>query len=207
MRNASPAFLTALNDARTKGIAPRRLLWVAGKRRDTGAPAPLGVWTGDEDLTFSVRDGQTGETVQRVYYGLGAALIIPSIPRVSDMTIQTLAIKLPHLHPVINSMIREHQPRFAKVDIHEVLLSTESRLLVGNPEIAFLGEVDGDPVETGAVGQEGSVTLNVASDAIRSLTRINHAKRSHAHQSQFNGDTFSMHTSAVANWDINWGIA
>ncbi len=45
MRNVNPAFMSALPQARDRGIVPRRFLFVTAKDRATGAPAGIGLWT------------------------------------------------------------------------------------------------------------------------------------------------------------------
>lgn len=205
MRTASSDFLTALSKARTKGIMPRKLLWCVVKDRETGDPQGFGFWTGDDDVTIAVQDGQTGDTVSRLYYGQGTKLKVPNIPRASDLNIPVLSVVLSQTSPIVQAMVREYEPRFGKIEIHEALLSDVSRLLIPNPVTAFLGEIDGDPIETPSVGGEGNITLEVVSDAIRGLTRTNPAKRSYQQQFRRASDKFSNYSNVVANWDISWG--
>lgn len=206
MRNANPAFLAALAAAGDDGLIVRKFMFVTGHTRD-GTPVEVGIglWTGDDDVTVNVMDGQTGLVVNRTYYGMGTSLKIPTIPRVSDMSIQTLQISISQLNNIDQIMVRENTVRFAKVDIHEGILSPMTGTLVSAPEIAFLGEVDGDPIDTPEAGGEGSITLEIVSDAIRALTRTNPAKRSAATQSRRAGDQFSKYSNRTANMEMPWG--
>lgn len=206
MRNAAAGFITALGEAPAKGIKPRRFMWVRCFTRDAEPVAdPIGVWTGDRDIDVTLVDGQTFATVTRTYYGMGRKLRIPAIPRVSDLTIQTIDCKMSQLSNVTQTMVRENNVRFAKVDIHEGLLHTRSKLLVSNPELVFAGEVDGDPIDTPQTGGDGAITLEIVSDAIRALTRTNPAMRSYETQAQLSGDQFGKHTAAVQNFEFSWG--
>lgn len=150
-------------------------------------------------------DGQTGALVNRTYYGMGKKLNIPSIPRVSDMTIQTISCRLSQLSVVTQTLVRENNVRFAKVDIHEGLLNTRTKLLLSNPEIVFLGEVDGDPIETPRAGGVGSISLSVVSDAIRALTLTNPQMRSFEAQKQRGNDLFGTYSGSVKNFEFDWG--
>lgn len=206
MRTAAAGFITALGEAPEKGIKPRRFLWVRCETRGSPPVAdPIGVWTGDRDVTVTVIDGQTNASVVRTYYGMGRKLRIPAIPRVSDLTIQTIDCKLSQLSNVTQIMVRENNVRFVKVDIHEGLLHTRSKLLVSNPELVFSGEVDGDPIDTPKTGGEGSITLEIVSDAIRVLTETNPAMRSYETQAQLSNDQFGKYTAAVQNFEFDWG--
>lgn len=205
MRNPSVAFNAALLAAKDSGIVPRRFLYVRAKDRETGEPAEIGLWTGDDDVSVTVRDGQTGSLVVRTYYGMGTTLKIPEISMVSDLTIQTVACEISQIDAVTEQLVRGYDVRLAKCDIHEGLLSTETRQLVDNPEIAFLGECDGSDGETPAAGGEGKFTLEIVSDAIRMLTRTNPRKRSYEGQKRRSGDDFGLYSNAVAAWKVAWG--
>jgi len=206
MRNGNPAFIAALGNAKTDGLVPRRFLFVRAKTRDpVPVPFELGMWTGDDDVTVNVMDGETGLPVTRLYYGMGTSLKIPKIPRVSDQSIQVLEVTMSQLNNITQTLVRENNVRLAQVDIHEGLLSTETRLLVSPPEIAFLGEVDGDPIDTPPVGGEGSITMEIVSNAIRTLTRTNPAKRSYETQNKRSGDQFSKYSNLTENMQPTWG--
>lgn len=205
MRVPATAFATALAAAPNSGIVPRRLIYVKAYDRSTLAVTGYGYWTGDENLNFTVVDGQTGTAISRPYIGLGSSLIIPTIPRTSDLTIQTIECQFPQTHPTVKDMVFNKEVHFAKVDIHELILSTTTRLAVANPEIAFLGECDSDPVNTPAAGGSGSISLDIVSDAIRSLSRSNPALATYQSQLLRSSDPFAKHTNALALYKVNWG--
>lgn len=205
-RNADPAFIAALGAADTSGLDVRRFLYVKAKTRgDDPEPYEVGFWTGDYDYTVTVRDGETGELVSRIYYGMGIALRIPKIPRTSDMTIQTIVVELSQINPIVENLVRGANVRFAKVDIHEGLITPHGTTLVSAPEITFLGEVDGDPITTPSAGNEGSVQLEIVSDAIRALTRTNPKTNSHESQKLRSNDQFARYSSLIENMEAPWG--
>lgn len=52
MKNITSAFFAALTGARDKGLVPRRFVWITGKDLASGAPASIGLWTGDDDINI-----------------------------------------------------------------------------------------------------------------------------------------------------------
>lgn len=205
-RNADPAFITALQEANLDGLNVRKFIYVKAKSRDAiPVNFDVGLWTGDYDYTVTVKDGETGDNVSRLYYGMGTGLKIPKLPRTSDMTIQTIIVGLSQLNTVVETLVRENTVRFAKVDIHEGLLVPHGTTLVSPPELVFLGEVDGDPITTPAAGGTGAAELEIVSDAIRSLTRTNPARNSYETQAQRSNDQFGRYSNLVENIEAPWG--
>lgn len=204
MRNLDTSFADALNASRDSGIVPRTFVYVTAKDRDTGAPVSIGLWSGDEDVDFTVISGVTGLPVTRSYYG-AVNLSVSSIPRVSDLTTQTVTIEMSQVAEITQLLVRGYDVRLAKVEIHEITLDTSSRLPSAVPDIAFLGEVDGAPIDTPAVGQDGRITISLVSDAISMLERVNPAKSSAEGQKRRSGDQWGKYSSTVGSWKIPWG--
>ena len=207
MRNANPAFLTALANAPTEGLDARRFLYVRAKTRDAiPVPFNVGFWTGDDDVDVSVMDGLTGLPQSRTYYGVGSSLVIPKIPRVSDLSIQSIEVQISQIDIVSQILVRENNVRFAKVDIHEGIISPTTGTLTSPPEIAFLGEIDGDPIDTPEAGGSGSITLEIVSDAIRALTRVNPARSSDQYMStNRSGDRIKRYGNLTPSIKVGWG--
>lgn len=194
----------AVGQARDKGIAPRRFFWITAKSLDTGAPASFGLWTGDETVSVEIISGSTGAIEIRDYVG-GVNLQIGDIPRVSDFTIQTIEVKFSAIAPVCQEIIRAHDVRLARTEIHDGWLDTVSRGISDRPEAAFLGLVNGEPVETAAAGGESLATLNIISDAIAMLTRTNPRKRSYEGQKRRGGDEWGLYSNTVKVVSVSWG--
>ncbi len=150
-------------------------------------------------------DGRTGGAVTRPYRGAGELLQIGRIPRTSDFTVQSLDIDLSQIAPAVQQMVRGYDVRLARVEIHEIVLDTVSRISVDAPKPSFIGIVDDAPIETPAVGEQGSVRFTCRSDAMLMLTRTNPAKSSDAAQQLRSGDRFSRYAGVVQSWDIKWG--
>ncbi|MET3601807.1 hypothetical protein [Martelella mangrovi] len=204
MKNVSASFMDALVNARERGLVARSLVYVTARDRDTGVPVALGFWNGGEDIDIYVIDGESGSVVTRTYVS-GVNLEVPEIPRVSDMTIQTVDIKFSQIAPAVQQLVRGWDVRLAPVEVHQLLLDPETGQAAGPAEVSFLGIVDGQPVETPAAGEEGAITLNLISSAIAMLARTNPLKSSHEGQKRRDGDEFGRYSGVVENWDIPWG--
>ena len=94
----------------------------------------------------------------------GVNLNISPIPRVSDLTIQTVTVDLSQIAIAVQEIAREFDLRLAKADIYKVTLNPLTKLASANPEIVFMGEVNGNPIDTPTVGDEGSIELELNSD-------------------------------------------
>jgi len=203
-RTPSSAFQTALTNAASDGVIPRRFLWLRATNRADGSDEARGFWTGDQNVTLNVMDGVTGSAVSRLYVGLGGALVIPPIPRGSDLSIASIMVDLPINNTSVLETVGTHSVRFATADIHEGLLNVGQRL-VADPEYIFAGIVDGRENDKPQANSAGKITLEVMAEPMRMLTRANVEKRSNEHQKQYSGDTFSEYGSAAAHWTIPWG--
>lgn len=204
MKNISSSFQAALLAARDTGIVPRRLVYFYAKERGTGDPVELGLWTGDEDMVISVISGTTGTAEDRTYYG-SLNLVVPEIPRVSDMTIQSVTVTISQIASITQELVRGYDLRLAKVEVHDLLLNTVSKLPVGPAEISFLGEVDSAPINTPAAGEEGDISITIVSDAISMLARTNPQKTSYEGQKRRSNDQWGKYKSTVAAWTVPWG--
>ena len=205
MRNADPAFVAALAGARDTGIVPRRFVYFTVREWNTGLPFGLGVWTGDDDVTVSLQSGLTGDTVTRDYHGDGNVLQTSPIPRVADLTIQTVTITLSQIADVTQLLTRGYDIRLGKVEIHDALLDPKTRQLISAPQIVFMGEIDGSPIATPKAGEDGTIEIKAVSDAISMLTRKNPAKSSYEGQKRRGGDEAGKYSSTIATWRIPWG--
>lgn len=204
MRSAGSATVAALTTARDKGLVPRRFFSATVRDRDTGDPVAVNLWSGDRTFTLDVISGVTGDAETRTYLG-GVNLDIGDIPRVADLTIQTVEVAMSAIAGVCQQLVRGYDARLARVEIHIGLLDPVSRVPVDPPEIEFLGEIDGAPIETGRAGGESLIRLQVRSDAIGMLTRTNPRKRSHEGQRRRSGDEFGRYANSVGTWSVAWG--
>ncbi|QWY83358.1 hypothetical protein [Rhizobium phage RHph_X3_2] len=207
MRDVDPNLQLALENAPFDGLVPRRLVYMTGKSFDTGLPTSVAFWSGYDEQTFTVESPDDDTTFARAYVG-GVDLQTGSIPLVSDLTIQTVSISLNALHPAVQNFVRGSDIRLGKVQIHDVVLSAQSRNAVSTAPLVFLGEIDGSPIDIqGANTGEATVTIRAVSDVISMLSRTNPAKSSFQEQMLRDADEFGKYAATVSTWQVSWGQA
>lgn len=160
-----------------------------------------------EDIAVNIVNGETGAVENYTFYGDNAPIKnMDPIPLKMGLEIDTTQVVLNHLHPVVQLMTRGHDIRNAKAQIHRGYLDPNSMLLVANPRCRRLGQVNGNPTRTGAVGAEGDTTLRIVSHT-RELTRTNTAMRSDETQRLRQGDRFRRYSGVAGKVEIFWGEA
>lgn len=206
MRSISTAFFNALNAARETGIRPRQFAYFTVKERETGSPVNVGLWNGDEDINITVINPFSGLSEARTYYGAQNLTISP-IVRVTDATTQTVTVSASQISPITQQILRGYDMRLGKVEIHEMLMGPSSDQPVSPPEVVFIGEINKSPLTTPSIGEDGSIAVEIVSDAISMLSKTNPAKSSDSFIKRRNpGDNFSKYASTVSTWNIPWGI-
>ncbi len=206
MRNQPAALTAALASVPADGISTRKAVWVVAKNRETGLPEEVGLWTGDEDINLTVIRGSDGATVSRPYIAGGSLLKVSDIPRVSDLTAQTVTIDLSQIATAVQQLLRSHDVHRAQVEIHEIVLSPTTGQPVAPDLPLFLGIVDGVPIRTPRVGGNGRASLKVVSEMMMMLRRTNPEKASYEAQLLRDGDEWNLYAGVVETWDnISWG--
>jgi hypothetical protein len=160
-----------------------------------------------EDVLINVVDGETGNTVSHTYYGDNAPIqSIDRIPLMIGITVNNVQVQLNPLHPIVQLMARGNDCRNAPMQIHRAYLDPESMLPVAAPRIRFMGQINGAPESTAAVGGQSIRTLRLVSHT-RELTRTNPAKRSDETYRLRGGDRMGRYAGTAGQWEIWWGEA
>jgi hypothetical protein len=187
-----------------KGVITRRFVWMIGKDRTTGEAASGGFWNGEFTIDAEVISGQTGLPEVRQYVGLGSLISVDDINLVSDLTVQTLRIKMSQINPAVNNAIRGYDARNAKIEVHYGLLDLDTRKLVARPIPHFVGIVNKAPIVRSKTGGSGGVSLE-AHSRTRELTITNPAKKSDEFSKTRGGDRFRQYSGVAGSWAIFWG--
>lgn len=197
MRDYDPATLTYLA-ARPHAIRARLLIWIAARDRISDARATLGLWNGDDSQAISI-DGIT-----RTYQAGGALIDIEPVMAGVGVQVRMQQIRLSPVSAAVILAIEGYDARLAPVEIHRALFDVESGQLVAEPHRIFKGWVDEIDAPRPAVGQEGTVTLTLASSA-RALTRTLATKYSDTSMRQRGGDRGFRYADVSGSVPIYWG--
>jgi len=139
-------------------VMPRWLLWVKAKAFGTLAPAPLGLWSGEDDLTFTI-DGSP-----RVYLGALSRFEVEPITYAAGLDVRSLQVTLAANAPETEDLVRGFVIRLAEVELHLALMDPETTDLI-DVQPMFKGFLNRAPLSTPALGSGGgdSVTLELVS--------------------------------------------
>lgn len=153
--------ISALNHLLTRAaVMPRWLLWVEARAFGTLAAAPVGLWTGEDDLTFTVNGSP------RVYQGALSHFEIGPITHAAGLDVRALEITLAANAPETEDLVRGLAIRLAPVELHLALLDPETTGLI-DLQPMFRGFINRAPLTTPAQDRGGgggdSVTLELVS--------------------------------------------
>ena len=182
---------------RRLGTISRTLFWVTAKNRINGLPESIGLWDGDDVEQFTI-DGDV-----RTYYG-PSIMEVPTISGGVGLDVRQISIKVPHLSPEVQNMLRLYDPRLAPVELHRAVYSLDTNNLIGLRRI-WKGWITKAPITTGAEGQEGQADISLVS-AARSLTRKLALYRSNADQrARLGTDRGREYGSTSGLKEVWWG--
>ena len=182
-----------------------RTVWFTVKDRTTGTPYSEGYWMGDEALTIPVWLPDGGQA-SRLYYRGKNLIDLPAIPRVADLTIPRIPIRLSHVSDRVNNLIRFYEPRLGEVQIHRAIAAASSPYQVlDRGHLEFIGWIDEIDITTPAEGGFGEVVVQCVGDSMQ-LTRAYTGTRSSEDQqaNRLATDTFF---DDVETWEQDhfWG--
>jgi hypothetical protein len=197
MRTYDAATLAYINAH--EGIVARHLIWVIAKNRSTGLDETMGLWNGEYDTQFTI------SSEVRDYIGAGALLAFEPIRSGIGLDVQIHEFSLSGISSDVQQLVRGYDTRLAKVEVHRAVYDLDTNALVSEPMRILKGWVNEINFQTGAEGQESSVTLSVA-NASRALTRTLSAFRSDAAQkAQYPNDRFREYTDISYSVEVKWG--
>lgn len=186
-------------------IIPRNFVAITVRTLDGDEPVRFGFTDFGEDVITNIIDGESGLPTSWTFLGDSAPIQgMDPVPYKIGVEIDTTEVVLSQLHPGVQSMVRGHNCRNAKVQIHRGLLDPESMLLVAAPRCRRLGQINGTPIVTPGVGGSGSVTLRIVAQS-RELTRVNPVRAGAEFYQRRSDDQWGKHTGTAGLWPIWWG--
>lgn len=204
MRDITPETYEALQARR---LVARDFIWFVVKDRDSGAAVTDGYWSDVGEVSAQVIDPNSGGVVTRTFHGALGLIQISDIPLVSNITVQTVQVKLSQISERINDLIRGYECKQGHVQIWRGLFDPDTRLLVSPATPRFVGFIDNIDVNTPAENEDGGVILTCVSHT-QEMTRYNPDTRSDSSQRlRAANDNFFQDTTVVGGWQHFWGRA
>lgn len=196
MRSFSAGLLAYI--ANPESINAHILVYVSAKDRTTGVVTPVGIWTGDDDLVFTINGAS------RTYYGRGGLIEVPAINYTSELNVNTIDVEFAPLSSEVAQMIRGYDSRQAPVEIHRAVFDPTSNVLLEEPHRIYRGRVDKIQISTPKQNGTARLTMTVASNS-RSLTRNIPSRRSDETQKLRSNDRFMRYTTVTQVVETLWG--
>ena len=200
MRAYNPATLS--HAASANGLVAQILLWIEAKD-PFGQPAPVGLWTGEDDRSITVA-GQS-----RLYEGAGELLAIEPITYRQGLDTRLHKMVLSGLGADTEALLTGTDARLAPTDLYRVIMDAATRENVGSPHRLIRGWVNELVINTGQInGQDvgkSTVELTLATSA-RALTKTLALKYADAtQQANTPGDGFFRWAAISGQVQVKWG--
>lgn len=200
-RNVAEDVYTALQQ---RALVARDFLWFVVKD-DNWDNVYDGYWSDVGTIQAQVIDTDTGGPTTRTFFGSGTLIEIDDVPMVSNLTVQTVSIKLSQCADRVNDLVRTYHCKQGRVEVFRGHFDPETRQLVAPATPRFVGFIDDIQITTGAEGAEGGVTITCTSHT-QEMTRSNPDTRSDASQQlRAPGDDFFADVGVVGDWQLMWG--
>ncbi len=184
--------------ASASGFVAQVLLWIDAKD-PAGQPAPVGLWTGEDDREFWIA-GQS-----RAYQGAGELLGIEPITYRQGLDARLHKITISGLSEDTEALLTGTDARLAPADLCRVVLDAATREMVGSPHRLIRGWVNELVINTGKIGAQSAVDVTLATSA-RALTRTLALKYADAtQQANVPGDGFFRWAAISGQVQVKWG--
>jgi hypothetical protein len=187
-----------INHLNARGaVAPRWLLWIGAKNFTTLTDASIGLWNGDDDLTFTIDGGS------RVYNGALGKFDVEPLVYAKGTDIRTQRITLSVNTPEVEDVFRGFIVKGAAVELHLALMDPQSGAVI-DTDRKFKGFLNRAPISTPAMGSGGgTISLEMVS-SMRLLTRTIAVKKTDQSQQLRSGDRFRRYGAVAAEVDTEW---
>ena len=196
MRSFTGPELTYLQSR--DGYHIKVLIWVTARKLSTGLTESLGLWTGDQDQSFTIVGAS------RAYTGAGAVLSIEPLVYPTGVSVRNQRIRLASASAQVIDLINAYDLTLAAVEIHRAMFDTATMELIAEPRRVFKGVIDGTPQEIAAIGGAGGLDFNLKSAAF-ALTKTSPLKKSDPVQKKRGGDRLRRYQAVSGTVRSPWG--
>jgi hypothetical protein len=175
------------------------LVWFDAVQKLDASPAGWGVWTGDDDRTFTIGGAS------RTYFGAGAMGAPDTLTFEVGYVVRITRVALAHLQADVANALALTDIRLRPVELHQAHLRPGSHDLVAEPLLRLAGVVEALKSPRLGQGEEGMAEVQIASSA-RAMTRPLELTKSDATlQALHSGDGFRRWNSVSGKVSVGWG--
>src|SRR5690606_3330309 len=95
----------------------RTFIWLVARNRTTGEAVPDGYWNDHGKITVPIKDPETGVVENREFHGSGGLISVDEIPRVLNVTVQRVDIRMTNLASRVNDLLRTYDLKLAPIAV------------------------------------------------------------------------------------------
>lgn len=193
------------NALENNSLVPRDFMTVSARNRSDNSTVKEHLWSGVEDIQVNVLNPFTNSTEARTFVGAGHMVGIGPVPRVGNLTVNTVTIQLSQVASDTDRLIRTYDPKYSVVELFRGWFDPDSKSLVDVARPRFVGFIDEIEVTTPKENEQGVVEVTCKSFT-QELTRASAATRSDSYQRLRDAnDTFRKYCATVGNREFRWG--
>ena len=178
-------------------VVSRWLLWVEARNRVTGLTETMGLWTGEDEQTFSIGGDD------RLYHGAGGLISISDLVYEAGTNVRMQSLSLGPLTQEVELLIRGYDTRLAPAEIHVAVFDPDTMALV-DTDRRFKGWIDKAQINTPKLGGPAVCEVTCASNA-RAGTQTLALKKSDQSQQRRGGDRFRRYADISGSVPVYWG--
>ena len=178
-------------------VAPRWLLWIGAREFGTLADASIGLWNGDDDLTFTI-DGSP-----RIYNGALGMFEVEPIVYSTGTDVRTQRITLSANTPEVEDVFRGFVVKNAPVELHLALMDPLTGAVIDINRM-FKGFLNRAPMATAAMGSGGTSVAAEMVSSMRLLTLATAEKKTDQSHRQRSSDRFRRYGAVAGKTTAEW---
>lgn len=187
------------------GLDARDFVSFFVKNRDTRDVVEDHLWSDVGNVIVPVINPATGISQDRNFSGAYGIVEIDAIPRVHNISVQTINIKLSYVSNRVNALFRQYDAKFGRVEIFRGLYIIGTRQLAAPAFPRFVGFINEITVNIPAEDDVGDITFSCTSHTAE-LMRVNYETRSYESQlNRLSGDEFYKDTATIGDREFFWG--
>ena len=181
------------------GIDAHVLVWIEAKDRTTGTAAPFGLWTGDDDRSFTIDGGP------RTYLGAGSLLDVGDLSAETGYVVRVTRMSAAHLQADIAALLATRTLRHVPCTWHQAHFQPGSFDLVAPPRQVFKGRVEITPLPDAAEEDEARAEFELVSYARDMTIPLSLKKSGPALRARAPGDLFRRYIAVSGKISTSWG--
>lgn len=163
----------------------------------------------DDDITVSVINPDSGETVERTFYGGGHIVELDALIRSEGPVVRSMNWTLSGASNRVLDMLYGHNCREATAQYFIGEINRNTGLFVDTPATEFVGAIEAVTpsdagLENGSPVADSTVTVSVNSIGSQ-LLRVNGDMRAVETSMQRDGDEIFEYSDSAADWVRPWG--